>query len=188
MRIKKPCSPRCSGHVSHPCERCGQQFGEGDHNIALYMFWKKTPLTQWSRHGFKDGEGNQFNCAEQFMMWKKANMFRDFDIAWKIMKETSPANQQKLGRQVKNFDIDKWNKYKATIVTRGNYFKFSQDEDLKQFLLRTGNDILIEASPYDRVWGIGYSEEHALKNVDDWGENLLGKCLMEVRELLKLPF
>ena len=91
-----------------------------------------------------------------------------------------------LGRKVKNFDEKKWNETKYSIVFAGNLLKFSQDENLKDFLLSTKNDIIVEASPYDKIWGMGMSaDDEFVENPTRWkGENLLGFALMEVRDEL----
>lgn len=93
-----------------------------------------------------------------------------------------------MGRKVKNFDPDIWNEHKYGIVKKGNFLKFSQNERFKEFLLSTDNKILVEASPYDTIWGIGMLEtDPNAKNPAQWnGENLLGFALMEVRDELRI--
>ena len=125
-----------------------------------------------------------FSNREQYMMVYKALIFEDFDIADKILHTSDPKIIKALGRNVRNYDEETWGKYKYKIVVNGNYLQFSQDAHMKEILLNTDNKIIIEASPYDRVWGIGYSEKNALLNKDNWGQNLLGKALMEVRSIL----
>ena len=94
---------------------------------------------------------------------------------------------KKLGRKVRNFEPEPWDSKKSEIVVEGNKAKFSQNPDLKEFLLSTGDAILVEASPYDKIWGIGLDRETAMKgSVEQWqGENLLGCALMEVRDWLR---
>ena len=103
------------------------------------------------------------------------------------MNAYSPAEYKKLGRKVKGFDATVWDEKKLDIVVEGNKAKFGQNPDLKEFLLDTGDAILVEASPYDKIWGIGLDRETALNSrIEDWnGENLLGCALMEVRDWLK---
>lgn len=116
------------------------------------------------------------------MMAGKAKTFGDTDTYKKIMKESDPAKIKKFGRLVKNFSEEKWNAVKYDIVKQGNYYKFNQNEDLKEILKNTKNKILVEAAKNDSVWGIGYSESEVNKdNINKWGSNLLGKALMEVR-------
>lgn len=91
---------------------------------------------------------------------------------------------KQLGREVKGFDEEIWNSFKVPIVLTGNYYKFSQLEELRKYLLGTGDSLLVEASPYDKVWGIGMNaEEASVCGIDGWrGTNLLGFALMEVRD------
>jgi ribA/ribD-fused uncharacterized protein len=118
------------------------------------------------------------------MMAGKARLFGDVETEAKIMKTTDPRTIKKLGRAVKNFDEKKWNEHKYKIVLAGNIFKFSQNPELKKWLLDTGNKTIVEASPYDKIWGIGYGAKNAMDNMDKWGLNLLGKAVQEVRDLL----
>ena len=103
------------------------------------------------------------------------------------MAAEGPAKYKKLGRKVRNFDSKVWDEKKYDIVVEGNKAKFSQNPELMEFLLSTGDAILVEASPYDKIWGIGLDIETAKEgSVEDWkGENLLGCALMEARDWLK---
>lgn len=77
---------------------------------------------------------------------------------------------------------------KLGIVVEGNYLKFTESEDaenLRRMLLATGDRELVEASPWDRVWGVGFREKDASANRHQWGQNLLGKALEEVRGRLR---
>ena len=129
----------------------------------------------------------EYLTAEHYMMHKKAELFGDNLISALILNTYEPSEVKKLGKQVQNFDIIKWNEKKFDIVVQGNWYKFHNYKDLKRKLLATGDSILVEASPTDRIWGIGrpmgYSQLH---DVDSWrGENLLGFALMKVREKVK---
>lgn len=150
-----------------------------------YLFWKHQ-FGQWTMRDIVDTEGKVYNCCEQYMMFKKAELFKDFAIAKQILEEKDPASQQKLGRQISGFLPDIWDENKIAIVWYGNYLKFSQHEDLKERLLATGNRTIAEASPYDLIWGIGYgaNDDLALDQANWRGQNLLGKILMSVREAL----
>lgn len=106
-------------------------------------------------------------------------------VTAEILKTTSPAEIRSLGRRVPGFDEATWVKQKMSIVTMGNYLKFSQDPGLKGLLLGTGSRELVEANPYDRFWGIGYDAKEASANHSRWGENLMGKALMSVRKAVK---
>lgn len=127
-----------------------------------------------------------FSCAEQFMMYVKALTFEDFKIAKKILEETSPRKMKALGRRVKNFDDDVWDDVKFNLVVSGNRLKFSQNKKLKKALLSTNEKILIEASPRDRIWGVGLGSRNPdIFDRTKWrGQNLLGKALMKVRKEL----
>ncbi|KAF2206499.1 hypothetical protein CERZMDRAFT_6310, partial [Cercospora zeae-maydis SCOH1-5] len=156
------------------------------------FFWKPTQehgyLGQWHMSAFTDtsNESQTFCCAEQYMMYHKAVLFNDSSIAAQIMRTTSPKQHKALGAKVKKFDEKVWNEHKEEIVEKGNWLKFTQSEELKNRLLSTGERELLEASPYDRIWGIGFHAGTALKvNRDLWGQNLLGKALMRVRDRLK---
>lgn len=122
------------------------------------------------------------------MMAKKALLFEDEATFNLILQANKPAIAKDLGRTVKNFDAKKWAAQSVDIVTAGNMHKFSQHEDLKQFLLYTGNKIIVEASPVDFTWGIGLQQDAAeASNPFKWkGPNLLGFALMEVIDQLKI--
>lgn len=129
----------------------------------------------------------EFCCAEQYMMYSKAVMFNDMQAAHEIMKEERPFMMQKWGRTVRNFDQSLWDVHKFAIVTKGNLAKFSRDTKLLQRLLSTGESVIAEASPYDKIWGIGLDVQKAKRTpVTEWpGLNLLGKALMDVRSKLR---
>ena len=86
---------------------------------------------------------------------------------------------------MRNFDKEVWDNNSDAVVERGNLLKFTQNETLKKVLLETKDRVLVEASPKDRIWGIGFDSDTALGNEDKWGENKLGKALMRVREQLR---
>lgn len=145
--------------------------------------------SQWWQCNIVDKVNNidhTFVSAEQLMMYKKAILFKDYETANLILKSNNQAEIKKLGRKVSNFNSSVWDKHKFNIVTKGNLLKFSQNKDLKKALLSTKDNILVEASPYDKVWGIGLdASQAAITDPSEWpGENLLGKALMEVRAKL----
>lgn len=158
------------------------------------FFWKdRSPFSQWYPCKFTaevwvmNGFGKiHFTRAEQYMMYQKAALFGDLDIAYKIMLTDNPAEQKELGRKVKNFDATKWNMEARDIVLCGNLAKFSQNEKLKQALLSTAGTTLVEASPYDKIWGIGLLEsDPRSQSRETWlGKNWLGQTLTDVREKL----
>ncbi len=129
-----------------------------------------------------------FNCVEQFFMWYKAKKFKDQEIADKIlMSNYNPKEVKRLGRQVKNYNDKEWDAVRASVMRTGLRLKFTQNEALKELLLSTGDKILVEASPYDRIWGAGIRENDSrISDPEKWpGKNLLGQLLMELREELR---
>jgi ribA/ribD-fused uncharacterized protein len=144
---------------------------------GIYSQWYKAPMTI---------DGVNYNCCEQYMMHQKALTFGDTETAALVMKTENPKDQKALGRQVKNFDKAKWDTVSIGIVFKGNYAKFSQNVELGDELLSTGNKILVEASPYDTIWGIGMGEkEPGINDPANWkGLNLLGWSIMLVRKEL----
>ena len=137
------------------------------------------------------------------MMYQKALLFKDTTVASQILKADHPRKVKSLGRKVKNFTDEAWNSVREEIVRRGTYLKFTnavteegfslgtgKDEpplrgSLREMLLATGDREIVEASPYDAIWGIGLAAKNAEGMRDEWGLNLLGKALMEVRTKLR---
>ena len=168
------------------------------------FFWKPKSVhgwaTQWHQSLFTaslsdavEGASTErytFPTAEHWMMACKAAFFGDTGILNLVLEDMShpnpnPAAVKAMGRHIKPFDEDAWVGVREEIVYKGNLYKFRQDEELKQILLGTGDKIIVEASPYDAIWGIGLSEAKALSKRDEWGLNLLGKALMAVRQALR---
>jgi ribA/ribD-fused uncharacterized protein len=130
----------------------------------------------------------EFNCCEQYMMYMKAATFGDWDTAEKVMRTLNPKEQKQLGREVKPFDRDVWNSVARQIVYDGNYAKFTQHRDLKIALLSTAGSTLVEASPVDKIWGIGLAADNPLAlDRKTWkGTNWLGEAITQVRnDILK---
>ena len=123
---------------------------------------------------------------EQYMMYKKAVCFKDKDTAEKILATDDVAQIKALGRLVADYNESYWNGVRQIVVFEGLLAKFSQNEDLKERLKSTGNDILAECAVRDRIWGIGLSMKDPDRfETDKWnGQNLLGYALMMVREKL----
>lgn len=140
------------------------------------------PLSQWVPCKFEI-DGITYNCAEQYMMAEKAFFFDDEESFCRILGTSNPSQQKAIGRKVKGFDADAWNKIACSVVYKGNYAKFGQNPMLKDFLLNTGNRHLVEASPTDLIWGIGLSvdDPRALDPKQWRGLNWLGVTLMKVR-------
>lgn len=166
-----------------------------DETFDYVFFWKETPevegrldsscLSQWWPATFKIGE-QVFPTAEHFMMHSKAVLFKDEEIAKKILRTSSCKEVKALGREVRDFDSELWREHRFAIVLRGNLAKFSQNDDLKNYIFSTGETVIVEASPTDTIWGIGLDEAKARKlPPKDWrGLNLLGFALMRTRSLL----
>ena len=158
------------------------------------FFWRTEDIySQWHPSSFiDDGDGSAsatvlYENAEQYMMAQKAILFKD-DATFKlILKEIDPRKIKALGRQVKNYNDDVWLRNRYRIVRRGNLLKFAQNLDLSRQLLETNELILVEASPYDKIWGVGMAEDHPdITDPTKWnGLNLLGKALMDVRSELR---
>lgn len=146
----------------------------------------KSCLSQWYASGFEH-EGRYFATAEHWMMWHKALTAGDEESAVAIFIDDDPRRVKAIGRNVRNYDDKKWAAVKYPTVVQGNVLKFGAKKELKDFLLGTGNTVLVEASPYDKQWGIGLRAEEA-RALDDpahWqGTNLLGWALMEARDQL----
>jgi ribA/ribD-fused uncharacterized protein len=141
---------------------------------GIYSQWYSSPVTI---------DGMEFNCMEQWMMWNKAKLFGDDEVADLIMEATHPSTQKGLGREVKRFNKEMWDAEAYDIVVKGNYAKFTQHKDLQEELLNTKDLTLVEASPYDTIWGIGMREDdHGVEDEENWkGLNLLGKAITEVK-------
>lgn len=151
----------------------------------VFFYGKTHPLSQHHPCKFIVGETTYYS-AEQFMMAQKALLFNDAEIFHKIMNTKDPIRQKRLGRQVANFNDEVWNQYKLRIVYDGNKAKFTQNPELKEYILETDDTHLIEASPRDRYWGIGFSAEKAVERKKDWGENMFGKILMKLRDDIRI--
>jgi ribA/ribD-fused uncharacterized protein len=146
-------------------------------------------FSQWAKCNIHDPAFNvTFNCAEQAMMYRKADTFADEDAKVAVMAEKDPRGQKAIGRTIKGYDNDTWDQVKYNIVLRNNLLKFTQNPSLKELLILTDGYELVEASPYDKIWGVGLGEDDKMiLDKDKWcGENLLGKAIVEVRE--RLPF
>jgi ribA/ribD-fused uncharacterized protein len=162
----------------------------------LCLFWghqsskdgsiTKSCFSQWWIEEFCSIAQN-YCCMEQFMMEQKAKLFGDKEIGQQIVEIQNPSQIKALGRKVRGFDQALWDKAKYSIVLNGNWCKFSQNRDLRDFLLSTGDSVLVEASPYDAIWGIRLSADSSdAQNPLKWrGQNLLGFALMEVRDELR---
>jgi ribA/ribD-fused uncharacterized protein len=150
-----------------------------------FFFTEASPFSQWYRCNFIVDD-QPFICAEQFMMHGKAVLFGDPDVAAEILAADHPKTHKALGRKVKNFDGGVWERERLRIVKAGNRAKFTQNEELLATLLATQGTTLVEASPYDKIWGIGLAEgDPRAQDPSTWrGQNLLGYVLTELRDEL----
>lgn len=162
--------------------------------LKYVFFWGHTPrasridkscLSQWFPSPF-EVDGDIYPTAEHWMMAGKARLFGDDEMLDRILDAGSPGAAKKLGRRVRGFDPGTWKRHRSEIVTAGSVHKFEQTAGLGDFLLRTGDRILVEASPRDRIWGIGMAaSDDDIEDPHSWrGLNLLGFCLMAARETL----
>jgi ribA/ribD-fused uncharacterized protein len=142
-------------------------------------------LSQWWPAAFTL-DGVRYPTAEHFMMAEKARRFGDHDAAARILAARTPGEAKKLGRLVKGFDDAEWERVRFDVVLRASRAKFGQDPALRRYLLETGDRVLVEASPVDRIWGIGLAaDDPAAADPECWrGLNLLGFALMETRRQL----
>ena len=163
-------------------------------NDTHHFFWK-SKLSQWSKATFTEAKNLvdvlpfaevTYCCVEQYMMMHKALIMGDIDTAAAILITEDPAIHQALGRQIKGFDQELWDRTKYGVVLRGNLLRFRQNKEHRDLLFATYPRQLVEASPHDLIWGVGLEENnHMIDDPENWkGENLLGKVLTEVRDVL----
>ncbi len=145
----------------------------------------KSILSQWWPCRF-EVEGETFKSAEHYMMAGKARLFGDEEARAQILAARTPGEDKKIGRRVQGFVDEVWREKRFDLVVDGNAAKFGQDEAMKVWLLNTGERVLVEASPRDRLWGNGLHANHAdAADPKKWpGLNLLGFALMEARARL----
>lgn len=151
------------------------------------FFWRPdSPFSQWYASRFTV-DGVDFACAEQFMMHGKALLFADREVAAQILATADPRAHKALGRKVRGFVDATWRAAREDIVYAGNHAKFTQDDTLRAALLATAGTRLVEASPLDRIWGIGLGAEHpdAIEPSRWRGANLLGDLLTRLRDDLQ---
>jgi ribA/ribD-fused uncharacterized protein len=155
-----------------------QPTGDGSVGVSCFSQWWGSP--------FNVG-GHTFSTAEHWMMASKAQVFGDQDTFVRILAAKSPREVKALGRIVSGFDEEIWCRHRYQIVLAGTRSKFDQNSDLAAFLLSTGDKVIAEASPVDKIWGIGLTQkDERAHNPLEWqGDNLLGFALMETRDALK---
>ena len=166
------------------------------HEFSYLLFWGHKPrgdgristqcLSQWYASKFTV-DGVDYPTAEHWMMAEKARLFGDAESEAKILASDDPNKAKGLGRRVSNFDPAIWDAHCYDIVLRGSVHKFSAHEAMTGFLLGTRDQVLVEASPMDLIWGIGVARDdpRATKPLEWPGRNLLGFALMEARAILR---
>ena len=178
-----------------------QRIGNNKEEQFIYFWETESPFSQWHSSVFtgptymwdnnflnqlmKKGypKERKFSSAEQWMMYCKAMLFLDLEIADKIMVTDNSRKIKQLGREVKRFNENTWKVFRWRFIYEGNKYKFTQNEKLKEYLFATKGTTLVEASPYDKIWGIGLraTDSKARKRSTWQGKNLLGEILTELR-------
>lgn len=165
---------------------------EKGHRFTYLPFWRPEPtdngsldascLSQWWPAAFHLA-GHVFATAEHYMMWRKAELFGDATTAALILAADEPRLAKQYGRRVRGFDSARWAQHRYEVVVTGNVAKFSQNPSLGTFLVGTGDQVLVEASPVDTTWGIGLAADNPLLDQPHhWrGLNLIGFALADVR-------
>ncbi|KAI3380061.1 hypothetical protein SNEBB_002067 [Seison nebaliae] len=151
----------------------------------LPFYGGPTPFSNFYPSKFQI-DGTNFFCSEQYFMYMKAVTFKDMVAAENICKANSAGRCKMHGRLVKGYDDTVWKEKRYGIMKTALLAKFSQNADIKKLLLDTKNHELVEASPGDKIWGVGLSQNDPdILDKSKWkGQNLLGKCLDEVREII----
>lgn len=182
--------------MNYTIEGLKKAYQAGEKQKFLF-FWGHTPpadgrvnascFSQWWSSSFVV-DGKFYNCTEQYMMAEKARLFGDDKMHDAIMNARHPKEMKAFGRAVAPFDANVWESRCYAIVKQGNLAKFRQNPELWSYMKSTKNRILVEASPVDRIWGIGLAKDHPdADNPMKWrGRNLLGFALTEVRDTLLL--
>lgn len=164
--------------------------------VKYLHFWGHTPrrdgtlgsscLSQWWLSPFTV-DGVEYGTAEHWMMAAKARLFSDAEAEAAVLASRTPAEAKKAGRLVRGFDEAIWERERFGIVVEGSVHKFASTPALSSFLVGTGSRVLVEASPMDRIWGVGLAaDDERIQDPERWlGPNLLGFALMEARERLR---
>lgn len=147
------------------------------------LFWG-TIFSNFAYTPYQSPDGKEFFCTEQEFMYRKAYLFDDYEIAEQILKTHSPKQCKALGRKVKNFNNEVWGKVRYEVMYNACKAKFTQNKDAHEALMCFPGKTFVEASPYDKIWGIGVGEyDDRAYNEETWqGQNLLGKVLTQIRD------
>lgn len=163
---------------------------KGHYENDEFVFFWTGPFSNWAKGKFSmvlENEHITFNCSEQAMMYIKAMLFGDYGVRGAVLETNDPKEQKRLGRTIKNFDQAIWEKFAREQFYTVLVEKFAQVPGYRQILVDTGNKILVEASPFDTVWGIGMGVNNPnILDISKWnGKNILGDCLMQARVILR---
>jgi ribA/ribD-fused uncharacterized protein len=181
--------------LPHDIEELRQALRAG-RRLKYLHFWGHRPaangsigracLSQWWPCAFTV-DGRRFATAEHYMMWRKAELFGDHEVAEQVLAAPDPRSAKGLGRAVRGFTEERWTAERHAVVLAGSLAKFGQHDDLRALLIDTGDRVLVEASPADAVWGIGVAaDDPRAADPQRWpGLNLLGFALTEARERLR---
>jgi ribA/ribD-fused uncharacterized protein len=155
----------------------------------IIYFWRETEpvygcFSNWYASPFEEN-GKQFPTSEHYLMYHKALLMGDELIAEAILNATTPNRVKDLGRKVSNWDEEKWIANREKIMYQAILTKCNTHKAIQKCLLETGNNLIAESSPYDKIWGIGITKSQGKSGIKWNGLNLLGKALMKVREDLK---
>lgn len=170
------------------CDKYGYVFRN---NVLAFQ---KGPLSNWFG-AYDDQEGGfeiyfhwswtKFNCGEQHIMACKAGIFNDNDSLQKIKESKDPREQKALGRKVKGFDQKIWDESKENVAYHTCLLKVLHNIEILEFVKSIPRfAIIVEASPWDKIWGNGLAPENDdCYDITKWqGENLLGHSWMKVRQ------
>lgn len=149
-----------------------------------FFYKMRNPFSNWYLSKFTDDQGIEYTCSEQYMMYQKAILFGDTEIAEEILDTPDPRDQKALGRKIRGFDSKVWEANAKRIVYEGCKLKFEQNPRILETLLKTEGTLLVEASPYDKIWGIGLGEDDPrIHDPKNWqGTNWLGEVLTDLRD------
>jgi predicted NAD-dependent protein-ADP-ribosyltransferase YbiA (DUF1768 family) len=208
-RVSKPKKANTKATPASTSTRTTSHTSNTNPSPSTFYFWRHTDpekgwLSQWYECEFTDPDGIVYKSAEHYMMYHKAILFNDPATGQLILDSTTPDVTRALGRKVANFDESVWKANRERIVEDGTRHKFTRPVSeeglrygvnpdaeliapmtLRGLLLATGDREIVEASPMDKIWGIGFGERKADGSRKRWGLNLLGKALVKVRGELK---
>jgi len=155
----------------------------------VYFYGAQECYSQWYKAGFTY-KGLYFKTAEFWMMYCKAMLFKDTDIAEKILNANHSYEAKALGKRVRNFVKEVWERHCKRYVYIGNHLKFSQNPNILKVILTHAGKVFVEASIPDVIWGVGLSEDNDdILDHRNWkGTNWLGDCITDVANTLAIEY